>query len=150
VRKVTESPGARRADLAAIHIVKAALGWDDDTYRDVMSTVCGVRSSTAMDRDGRKRWLAHLQACAVANGLQPAKPAKAPRKPWSAPQRLVWSLWQQLAEADLVQRRDRAGLDAWIKLHQAGVDRLEFCNAQQLDLVIAGLRQWLKRAPEIT
>ena len=35
---VVDRSGARRADLAAIHIAKQALGWDEDTYRDVMAT----------------------------------------------------------------------------------------------------------------
>ena len=66
-RPVVDAAGARRADLAAIHIAKKALGMDDDSYRDVMFTVAGVRSSANMDFAARKRFLAHLRACQAAS-----------------------------------------------------------------------------------
>ncbi len=136
----------RRADLAAIHIAKKALGLDDDAYRDLLQTICSVRSSADLDVSGRKRWLAHLQACMTSSGLKSSKPrtGSAPRKPLTARQRLIWSLWHQLADAGLVKARTGAAVTAFIK-RQTQVDRLEWLNPQQEDLVIVSLRQWLKR-----
>jgi len=140
----------RRADLAAIHVAKKALGWDDDMYRDIMFTVCSVRSAGELDHAGRVRFLKHLQSCgATATGPNSRQKAtQASRKPWTTQHKLVWSLWQQLADAGLARQRDRVAIDAWIKQHQVGVDRLEWCNAAQLDLVILGLKQWLARKPK--
>lgn len=132
----------RRNDLAAIHIAKSQLRWDDDHYRDVLQTVCSVRSSADLDVTGRKRWLAHLQACLAAEG-KPGR-AKAPRKPLTAQQKLIWSLWFQLAEKKLVRERTGAALASFIK-RQTDVDRLEWLTPQQEDLVIVSMKAWLKR-----
>jgi phage gp16-like protein len=141
-RQVVDRDGARRADLAAIHVAKKALSWDDGTYRDIMFTVCRVRSAADMDFTGRKRFLAHLRACQQQMGIdvQPARP----RVPWSPQMRMLWSLWQRLADAGLVDTRDKAALTAWVK-RQTGVDVPEWCTTQQLDAVIESAKNWLAR-----
>ena len=142
---VVDREGGRRADLAAIHIAKKALGWDEDTYRDVMFTVTCFKSAGKLDFAGRKRFMAHLQACMLQQGL--VTKAKAARAPGSPSPRRLWSLWQQLADAKLVTTRDRKALDAWVH-RQTGVDRLEWLNEAQLDLVITSAKQWLSRKGE--
>ncbi len=144
---VIDRDGARRADLAAIHIAKKALAWDEDTYRDVMFTVCRVRSSAQLDFTGRKTFLAHLQACQRQMGGATAAPAAPARKkaPWSARHRQIWSLWQQLADSHLVADRTHKALDAWVK-RQTGVDRMEWANGPQLDALIDSAKGWLARS----
>ncbi len=142
---VVDREGGRRADLAAIHIAKKALEWDEDTYRDVMFTVTRFKSAGELDFAGRKRFLAHLQACMVQAGM--VTKAKGTKAPWNPSQRRLWSLWQQLADAKLVTARDRKALDAWVH-RQTGVDRLEWLNEAQLDLVITSAKQWLGRQGE--
>lgn len=144
-RRVIDNEGARRADLAAIHMAKKALNWDDSTYRDIMFTVCRVRSSADMDFTGRKTFLEHLRKCQAQMGIKPRgefKPA-----PWSPPLRALWSRWQQLADAGLVHERSRDALQAWVK-RQTGVDRLEWMTTHQLDAVLASAKLWLARAPQ--
>lgn len=147
--RVLDPPGARKADLAAIHIAKAALGWDDDFYRTVMQAKCGVRSAGELDYAGRKRFLAHLQACGWQGGPR-GRPGAGDgasgrsRAPLTAPQRKMWSLWQQLADAGLVDNRRMPALLAFVK-RQTGVDRLEWLTAQQEDLVLESLKRWLRR-----
>lgn len=142
MRPVVDRDGARRADLAAIHVAKKALEWDDDTYRDVMAAVCRVRSAGELDFAGRKAFLAHLRACQVQKGI--ATPAKRPQAPWGPKLRLLWSLWQQLADANLVNDRSREGLSAWVT-RQTGVDRLEWLKPAQVDLVLNSAKGWLER-----
>ena len=142
---VVDRDGGRKADLAAIHIGKKALGWDDAQYRDLLWTVCQVRSSADLDFTGRKRFLAHLQACGWAQHVPAA--AKRPKTPWTPKQRLIWSLWQQLADASLVSSRSRTALDVWVK-RQTQVDRLEWLNPHQVELVIHSLKGWLARRGE--
>lgn len=139
----------RQADLAAIHIAKKTLRWSEDEYRDVMATVCaGIRSSALLDVTGRKRLLAHLQACLRANGGGAGtKVAKSPdqaRKALSGRPAKMWSLWMQLADAGLVQARTMAALCAFGQ-RQTGVARLEWMNAHQQDLVVESLKRWLER-----
>ncbi|MCW5657400.1 MAG: regulatory protein GemA [Burkholderiaceae bacterium] len=148
-RAVLDPPGARKADLAAIHIAKAALGWDDDFYRDILFTVCRVRSSGDLDHAGRKRFLAHLRACGWSGGSTPrrssARPATAAKRPTlTKPQRLMWSLWQQLYEAGVVTDRRMPALLHFIE-RQTGIARLEWLNSAQEDLVIQSLKAWRKR-----
>lgn len=146
MNKVVDGDGARRADLAAIHVAKKALQWDDDTYRDIMFTVCRVRSAGELDFTGRKRFLAHLRTCQEQTGnvLKRAQP-KPDRKPWGPQLRKLWAVWQQLADARLVTDRTRAGLQAWAT-KQTGVSSLEWLNEHQLDQVINQAKAWLKRA----
>lgn len=146
-RAIVDSPQARKADLAAIHIGAKALGWGDEEYRDLLWTVCQVRSAGALDFTGRKRFLDHMRACGFKGSAQGH--AQGVRKPWSREQKLVWSLWQQLADAGLVRARDRKALDAWVKAY-IKVDRIEFMNRAQLDHCIAMLRQWVARRQEPT
>lgn len=146
-RRVTDTEGARRADLAAIHLAKKALGWDDGTYRDVMATVCRVRSAADMDFTARKRFLEHLRKCQAQMGIKPRGEWKP--QPWSPPLRALWSLWQRLADAGLVHDRSRDALQAWVK-RQAGVDRLEWLTTHQLDALLASARLWLGRAGKET
>lgn len=150
VMSASRTDDGRKGDLAAIHIAKAALEWDEDTYRDVMQAVIGARSAATLDPSDRKRWLTHLQTCLTRAGKAP--PRKLARdyagtKPWSPQLRQLWSLWQQLADAGLVRDRARPALQAWVT-RQTGVDRLEWLKPQQLDGVLASARLWLKRKKE--
>lgn len=138
-----KSAQARNGDLAAIHMAKAQLQLSDDEYRDLMATVCsGVRSAAQLDWTGRRRFLAHLQACLRQQPGQGAtKHIKAPLTP---PQRLLWSLWMRLADAGLVGDRTMKALEAFAH-RQTGVERLQWLNKQQEDLVILSLKAWIKR-----
>lgn len=140
--RVLDDERGRRADLAAIHLAKKALRWSDDEYRDVMATICnGVRSAGELDFTSRKRFLAHQQACLKANGhTPPAKPIKGPLTPQ---QRLLWSLWMQLADAGIVRQRSMQALTSWVRA-QIGVDSLRFLNTHQEDAMINRLKTWLR------
>ncbi|URI06650.1 DUF3164 family protein [Aquincola tertiaricarbonis] len=122
---------------------------EDDHYRDVMWAVCTVRSSAELDHTGRARFLAHLQACLRAQkpaaGAHARTPAARPiTGPLSGPQRLMWSLWQQLADAGLVKHRGMSSLMRYAE-RQTSVARLEWLNSAQEELVIESLKLWLKR-----
>lgn len=145
MRTVVDRDGARRADLAAIHVAKKALGWDDGTYRDIMFTVVRHRSSAEMDFAARKRFLEHLRACMAQMGLQAAPQApKRGKKAWGPRHRLLWSLWQRLADGGHISDRTLLGLNAWVK-RQTGVDSVDFLNIHQLDAVIDSAKRWLGR-----
>lgn len=149
LRRVVDGEGARKGDLAAIHIAKAALRLDEDSYRDLMATVCGgIRSAGQLDFTGRKRFLAHLQACLKAQGLAAPKAARrVVQAPLSPTQKKMWALWMQLADVGLVQARTMAALVAFAH-RQTGVDRLEWLNNNQERLVIDSMKAWLKSRGE--
>jgi len=145
---VIDTSKGRQVDLAKIHMAKKALGWDDSTYRDILWTVCQVRSSGELDFGGRKRFLDHLVKCGWTGGRSNAAAATARpiRKALSKPQKKMWSLWQQLADAGLVDNRKMPALLAYVH-RQTAVDRLEWLNGAQEDLVIESLKRWLSRKP---
>lgn len=145
-----DKDGGRKADLAAIHIAKKDLGWDDGTYRDLLFTICRVKSSGELDFTGRKRFLAHMRACGWKGGSQAPAAAQRPsaadaRKPLTPPQKLMWSLWQQLAESGKVNDRKMPALVAFVHRH-TGVDKLEWLTTAQEQLAIEGLKAWQRRA----
>lgn len=128
----------RKRDLARIHILKNQLGWSEDEYRDIMGAVCGgVRSAGELDYAGRKRWLAHLEG-AIKPGARKRRPMLPPK------QRLCWSLWMQLADAGAVEQRTMQALEAFAR-RQTGVDKMDWLNGHQVDLVIESLKKWLNR-----
>lgn len=143
------SAGARKGDLAQIHIASAALRLSDDEYRDLMSTVCaGVRSAALLDHTGRKRFLAHLQACLRASRGAPAPATeRVVRGELSAPQKRMWSLWMQLVDAGLAQHRTMAALSAFAQ-RQTQVEQLAWLSLAQEQLVIESLKRWLRRGGE--
>lgn len=132
----------RASSLASIHVAKKALGWDEDTYRDVMFEVCGKRSAGDLDETGRAKFLAHLQACQRRTTGQTTKAA--PRRPWTRRHFRLWAAWQKLADAGRVQQRDRGGLNGWVKA-QAGVDDVSWATPEQLDMLIERAKAWLNR-----
>lgn len=145
MKRVVDQSGARRADLAAIHVAKKALEWDDETYRDVMFTVVRHKSSAELDFAGRKRWLEHLRTCMAQQGLQPAREApRRGKKAWTPRHHLLWSLWQRLADAKHISDRTLPALNAWVK-RQTQVDSVDFLNVHQLDAVIDAAKRWLDR-----
>ena len=133
----------RRADLAQIHIGIKALGWDDAFYREILWSVCRARSSAELDMAGRLRLIAHLRKCGFEPGARAT--ARSPRpvaQPLTPVQRKMWSLWQQLADAGLVANRRMPALLAFVK-RQTKVERLEWLNGQQEDLVVESLKRWI-------
>lgn len=147
VKRVVDGEGARKADLAAIHIAKARLAWTDDHYRDVLRTVCRVGSSAELDFAGRKRWLAHLQACLKAEGkvaVSERSYTKPKRKPLSPSAKKMWSLWMQICDAGKAHERTMKALEAFAA-RQTGVDKIDWLKSKQVELVIESLKQFLER-----
>lgn len=138
----------RNTDLAIIHIGKKfmmeQLGNTEADYRAMLWTQGRVESSAKLDFAGRKKVIDHLKAL----GFQPTGRggAKRPVKRKLTPkQRLMWSLWQQLADAGEVKDRQMAALMAYVT-RQTSVQRLEWLKPAQEDLVIESLKKWLGRA----
>lgn len=109
----------------------------ESSYRDILQRCAGVGSSTQI------RSLAKAQAV-IDEFRRLGIGAPAPRKVLSPQQKKMWSLWQQLADAGLVENRKMPGLVAWVK-RQTGVDALEWLVASQEFAVIEALKRWLER-----
>lgn len=131
-----------------IHMAKAELlrsgkFQSDDDYRAMLWTQARVKSAADLDHAGRQTVLAYLRGMGFNTGKGSSR-AKAVRAPLTASQKLMWSLWQQLADAGKVEGRKMQALMAYVK-RQTGVERLEWLTKPQESLVIESLKQWLGR-----
>lgn len=125
----------RRRELAQIHIAKAQIGMAEDTYRALVRNFTRGRSESAADLDftERKRLLAHLRQCGFKAGKKPypGRPRKADSDESGA---LVRKLEALLASAGR----------PWDYAHGMAkrmfrVDRVDFCNPEQLHKLVAAL-----------
>lgn len=137
----------RNRDLGLIHqakgkLLEAGVFQSDDDYRAMLMAQAKVSSSAELDFTGRQRVLKHLRSLGYAGSNR----VKAKRTALTPQERLMWSLWQQLADAKVVNDRRMSALVAYAK-RQTGVERLEWLKPRQVDLVIESLKQWLGRVP---
>jgi phage gp16-like protein len=132
----------RNAELAQIHIARAQLGLDDETYRAVLWTVARVKSAKDLDWTGRKTLLDHFKA----KGWKPTAPKKAKAaQPVPAGQEgLLRVLWSELHAAGKVRMDTDAALGGWLKRNRMP-ERVEWLKPAQLNRAIESLKQWLKR-----
>jgi hypothetical protein len=138
----------RNRDLGTIHLAKKELMQagrflSDDDYRAMLWTQARVRSAADLDHAGRRKVIEHLKSLGF-NASTRRGGAHQVRGRLTPKQKLCWSLWQQLADANAVNDRTMKALAAYVA-RQTGVQRVEWLNAAQEDLVIESLKQWLGR-----
>ena len=129
------TPDRRRAELAKIHLAKKELNLDDAAYRAVLWTVARVRSAADLDRHGRSAVLDHFKARGFrARGRTVKARASAERavRPPADRRALQAKIDAQLGD------RPKAYGDALAR-RIAGVERLDWCRADQLHKIVAAL-----------
>ncbi|MEW8522512.1 MAG: regulatory protein GemA [Candidatus Thiodiazotropha endolucinida] len=139
--------GDRKADLAKIHIGAKALGMDPgdkdpaSEYRTMLWNVANVRSSAKLDYAGREAVIRHLKS----RGWKPKPIGSSSRQA-----RLIYHIWNKLADAGVVHHRD--GLISWIRTttkseHPQGTgwQLPEFLPKKVKSKVIEQLKEWAKR-----
>lgn len=153
------SPAHRNNQLAQIHIARAALGMTEDEYRDLLSTKFnGLRSAAHISAQQRQELLHHFQRLGWVGTVggsraNPAGPAK-PKTPWSPGVKKLFSLWQQLADKNLVGNRTAKALSTWCERQTAGADgrggvaRVEWLKPAQLHAVTEQAKRWLARGEQ--
>lgn len=133
----------RGAKIAEIHIAAKALGMDPSDkspgseYRTMLRNLVGVTSSTALTGAGLDVVVAHLRKLQAARGLQSthaAKHAKRPKAPPADRQAQMGRIEAHLADAQRPWSYAHGMAQRMFK-----VDRLEFCNDDQLHRLVAAL-----------
>jgi phage gp16-like protein len=124
---------ARNTELAKIHIAKAQLRLDDDTYRDMLWTLARVRTAKELTSDGRRRVLDHLRSRGFVDRGR-GRPHNANNSA------LIRKIEALLADA----KRPWAYADGMAK-HMFKVDRVTFCSYEQLRKLVAALTYDAKR-----
>ena len=129
------SRSSRHRQLAAIHLAARDLGLDRPAYEDILFTVARVRSAADLDAAGRAAVLDHFRARgwkpSRTNHRHPGRPQNLDSEDRGPQLRKVGAL---LAEAGLPW----AYADGIAK-RMFGIERLQFCQPDQLQKVIAAL-----------
>jgi len=123
----------RRTDLAKIHIAKKQLGMDEDTYREMLRSVAGVDSAGKLTAAGRRKVLDHLAAAGFA-GKKKDYPGRPKMRGLGDAAGLMRRIEACLAEAG----RPWAYVHGMAK-HMFGVDRVQWCDADELRKIVAAL-----------
>ncbi len=119
--------------LAKIHIAKAQLGMDDDSYRAMLRSVADVESAKDLSVEGANRVLRHMERC----GFKPKKPQGRhgrPRVPTSREAML------RKIEALLVDAGRTWDYVGGMVKRICKVDAIEFCTDEMLRKLIAALQ----------
>lgn len=133
----TNNDNIRKARLASIHIAKAQLGMDDDTYRDMLGSF-GLISSKDASVKQLDEIIRHLEGKGFETKKRKSQPkAVTQQKPETA---LMGKIGALLADGKL----------SWNYAHgiakkMFGVERLEWCDCQQLRKIVAALEYNAKR-----
>jgi len=130
---------SRNAELAKIHIAKKQLDLDDDTYCDLLWTVARVRSAKDLDEYGRRKVLEHLKS----KGFK----ARTKGRPANINSGQNGPMMRKI-EALLTEAKRPWSYADGISKQMFGIDKVQFCGADQLHKIIASLIIDQKRREE--
>lgn len=130
------------SSIAAIHVAKKQLGFDDDTYRAKLTNITGKSSTKAMTEVERQKVLKVFHK----EGFEVASVSKSKRKPLQGRfARKLQALWIAGYNLGIVENRDDAALLAFVT-RQTGLDHVRFLHhADDAKKAIEGLKKWLIR-----
>lgn len=120
---------------------KAQATLSEEAYRQILHRAAGVASSTEIRTLGKAR-----AVLAEFDRLTIAPPARQ-RRQLTPIQKKLWSCWQQLADAGLIDNRSMRGLNGWIR-SSFGVDDLQFMTWPQEADSIERMKRWLARGSD--
>ncbi|AKH37278.1 MULTISPECIES: gp16 family protein [Nitrosomonas] len=130
----------RKRDIAQIHIAKAQLGMNDDTYRDMLFNVTGVRSSRELSATARLRVLQHLKEKGWKKKLPARAMLGAPKAGKASIQPLISKISALLTEMKLPWSYAHAiAKQMWQR------ERLEWCKPDELRAIITALTNRMKQ-----
>jgi len=131
-----------RANLAKIHIAKKELGLTDESYRDILHLHFKVDSASKLNDRQCTVLLNHLKAL----GWKPKHPAKG-KRPFKAKGLAPLGKEALLGkiEAHLAERKIHWNYAHAMAKRICKVDRVEFCDAEQLRKLVAAFEYDSKR-----
>lgn len=133
-----------------IFVACRQLGIDDDARRDLQLLTTGKESLSNMTSDEKLQVLGALKAKGFKTGFkggQKPRHARAPR----ADLRYVHALWGNLGRAGVLDRPNRAGLNAFIrsqfesKWQSVPIDIDKMTDPKQINAVVQSLKSMCKR-----
>ncbi len=127
--------------IALIHVAKAQLALDEDSYRDVLVAHGGVSSSTKLDHQGFKKVMKHFEACGFkSKGARHTAQGKG--RPGMATDRQIkkiYAMWWALGGSYYIKGQERKSLRAFLK-KRFRVDHENFMGFDTAGKVIEALK----------
>ena len=131
-----------RPQTSILHVAKAKLLWDDETYRMALVRIAGVETSKDLDQAGFEAMMGFAEYC----GFRPLEKG-APRygnRPGMATYaqlELIRELWRELHEQETC---DDEHLTGWLlKYHK--VSSMRFLTLEAARKCIVALKAWKSR-----
>lgn len=146
-----EPAGITPGQIKMIHAAKRMLGLDDDTYRDMLENIAGVRSATELDQDGVTKVIRHLSRCGFKVRHTDTRRHKGcqPRATRPAGKVVALASAEQLdkiaALAGLIQWRSANGHELWMK-KRMGITRVR--TDEEAFRVTEGLKKMFEHQME--
>lgn len=128
---------------AIIHVAKTKLGWDDETYRQVLVRIAGVTSSTELDQDGFEAIMGFASYCGF-HPLGKGAPRYGDRPGMAsyAQLELIRELWREVHHA---RECDDPALLGWLRKFFK-VDSMRFLTKASGQKAITAQKAWKSRA----
>jgi len=123
---------------ARIHIGKARLGMDDDTYRAFLQRLTGKSSSKDMSTGQRARVLMEMTRLGAF---------KDARRPLTRQQRACLGKWYDLRKRGIVHSKDKSSFNRYIKRY-FGKNNLADLADDETNKLYNMLEGWLQGATE--
>ena len=142
-RQYTNPKGAQRrnAALGKIHLAKKQLAMDDDTYRAMLLTIGGVKSSKELTPEGINKVVRHLEHV----GAVFTKAKRAGKKPHNLDSESSRAAYMSKIEALLAEAGRPWEYAKAMAKHMYKKEALEFCSGNELAGIITGLVKNAKR-----
>lgn len=129
-----------RRTLAAIHVAKKQLALEEDSYRDLMERIAGVRSARDLDEPGARRVMAEFERLGFVNDTKKKRRGQDDR-PLA---RKARALWISLHNLDEIEHGTDKALGAFAT-RVTGKLLLRFCDTKELNQVVEALKAWCQR-----
>lgn len=127
-----------RPMIAKLHIAKAQLGLDDETYRAMLERITGRRSAKDCSAAELERALAECERL----GFRPVKrPFKATSKDHL---RIIYKLWGDLDRAGHLTDGSHEALRVFA-MRQTGKAQLDWLGPAEASKVTEAMKAWLAR-----
>lgn len=128
--------------IGMIHMAKARLGMDDETYR--MFLVDTIRKNSLRGTNSREQW--RVMEELKRRGFAPQAIHKGARLVDDPQAKKVRALWLTMADCGIVRDRSEKALGTYVR--RITGRGLADASTKQLSLVIETLKRWLDRCDD--
>lgn len=134
-----------KAQIGLVHVAKAKLRLDDQTYRDILHLVGGAETAKELSADAFRRVMDHFASLGFKSDWRTRNFGDRPGMATPGQVALIRKLWAEWSDD-----ADERALGHWLQ-NSYGVSSLRFLDSSTAAKAIAGLKAMAarKRAPQV-